>query len=56
MVERKKSIKIKLSEKDRDCIEDIFFCKLTKEQYKKIKPRLIKIWKQLCNKMEQGIK
>ncbi len=37
-----------------NAIEDVFFCKLTKREYEKIRPRLLKIWKELCDQMEEG--
>lgn len=49
--EKKKDVTITLSEKDMDTIEDRFFCKLKDKEYKKIKWRLINIWKQLCEEM-----
>lgn len=41
-------IKIKLNHKDIEAVEDIFFCVNNEEKYHKIKPRLIKIWRQIC--------
>lgn len=49
-----RKVSIAISEKDMDAIEDAFFCKLTPKQIKKIHPRLLKIWKQLCEQMEAG--
>jgi hypothetical protein len=53
-MEKKKEITIKLSEKDMDAIEDKFFCEITEKQYSKIRPRLVKIWGRLCDKMDSG--
>ena len=47
-------VSIAISEKDMNAIEDAFFCKLIPKQIKKIRPRLLKIWKQLCEQMEAG--
>jgi len=49
----KKKIILELDNKDIDTIEDRFFCNLTKKQYKKIKPKLLKIWKQICDEDEK---
>jgi hypothetical protein len=51
-MEKKKKITVKISEKDMDAIEDIFFCKLTEKQYDKMRPRLVDIWETLCNEMD----
>jgi len=48
----KKKVKIEIDEEDMNAIEDVFFCKLTKGEYEKIRPRLLKIWKELCDQME----
>jgi len=48
----KKKVKIEIDEEDMNAIEDVFFCKLTKREYEKIRPRLLKIWKELCDQME----
>lgn len=45
-------IKLKLNHKDIEAIEDMFFCKLTEEQYRKIRKRIQKVWKQLCEQEE----
>jgi len=50
----KKKIKIEIDEEDMNAIEDVFFCKLTNKEYKKIRPRLLKIWKKLCDQMEEN--
>jgi len=47
-----KKIKITLSKNEMDAIEDQFFCKLTEKQHMKIRPKLLSIWKKLCNEME----
>jgi len=49
----KKKVKIEIDEEDMNAIEDAFFCKLTKREYEKI-PCLLKIWKELCDQMEEG--
>ena len=45
-------IKIKLNHKDIEAIEDMFFCELTKEEYKKISSKIQKVWKQICEQEE----
>ena len=45
-------IKIKLNHKDIEAIEDMFFCKLTKGEHKKISPKIQKVWKQICEQEE----
>jgi len=45
-------IKIKLNHLDIEAIEDIFFCELTEEQHKKIRSRIQKVWKQICEQEE----
>jgi len=49
---RDTEIKLKLNHKDIEAIEDMFFCELTEEQYKKIKKSIQKVWKQLCKQEE----
>lgn len=41
-------IKVKLNHKDIEAIEDIFFCINTDEEYRKMKPKLLKVWQQIC--------
>ena len=49
-------IKLKINHKDIEAIEDMFFCDLTDKQFKKIKPNIKKVWKQLCEQEEtQGL-
>ena len=50
---RDKYIKIKLNHKDIEAIEDIFFCTNNEEEYRKIKPKLLKVWKQICDGEEK---
>lgn len=45
-------IKIKLNHKDIEAIEDVFFCKLTEEENKKISPKIQKVWRQICEQEE----
>lgn len=46
-------IKVKLNHLDIEAIEDMFFCKLTEKEHKKISPRIQKVWKQICNEEEK---
>ena len=46
-------IKINLSEREMNAIEDAFFCNLTTEQYKKIRPLLVRVWKKFCSEMDK---
>ena len=43
----KKEVRLSLSKKDMETIEDVFFTDLLDEEYIKIQPRLIMIWKHL---------
>jgi len=45
-------IKIKLNHLDIEAIEDMFFCELTEKEHKKIKKRISKVWKQICEQEE----
>lgn len=51
--EKVRRIKINLSEKEMSAIEDVFFCNLEIEQYKKIRPLLFRVWKKLCIEMDK---
>lgn len=42
-------IKLRINHMDIEALEDIFFCDLTEEGFKKILPNISKVWKQLCN-------
>lgn len=48
-----KYIKIKLNHKDIEAIEDIFFCINSEEKYIKMRPKLLKVWKQICTGEEK---
>lgn len=56
---RDKNITIKLNHKDIHAIEDIFFCENSEKEYKRMKPKLLKVWVQICHgqdKWEKGKK
>ncbi len=46
-----KEIKIKLSEKEMDAIEDVFFCDLSRDEYLNISLLLSRVWKRMCRGM-----
>lgn len=48
-----KEIKLKINHKDIEALENALFCELTEEDYKKIKKRVSKIWKQICEGEER---
>jgi len=50
-----KEIVLNINHKDIEAIEDIFFCDNTEEQYKKMRPKLSKVWKQICKGEEKWI-
>lgn len=50
---RDKPITITLNHKDIEAIEDAFFCENSEEEYKRIKPKLLKIWVQLCKEEDK---
>jgi len=52
-ISKVRKIKITLSEKEMNAIEDSFFCELDREQYMKIKPMLRRVWRKLCKKMDK---
>ncbi len=52
---RDKPITVRLNHKDIEAIEDIFFCENSEEQYKKMKPRLLKVWVQLCHEEDKWL-
>ena len=52
--ERKK-ICIELNHKDIEAIEEMFFVDLTEEETKKILPRIIRVWKQICEEEEKKL-
>lgn len=50
---RDKPITIKLNHKDIEAIENIFFCENSEEKYKRMKPKLLKIWVQICHEEDK---
>lgn len=48
-----KEVKIKLNHKDIEALEDVFFTKLTEEEFNKIRPRINKVWIQICKEEEK---
>lgn len=44
---------IDITEKEMDAIEDRFFCELSKEKYKKIRPTLVRFWRKLCREVDK---
>ncbi len=37
-----------LTQKEMDVVEDMFFMENSEEQYKKMRPVLLRVWKKLC--------
>jgi len=46
-------VRINITEKDMNAIEDVFFCDLPQEDYEEIRPLLLNVWEQLCVGMEE---
>ena len=46
-------VKINITEKEMNAIEDVFFCDLAQEDYEEIRPLLLDVWEQLCIGMEE---
>ncbi len=46
-------ITIKVNHKDIEALEDMLFCELSETDYHKIKKRISKIWKQICEGEER---
>ena len=46
-------VRININEKDMAAIEDVFFCEVPQEEYEKIRPLLLDVWRQLCEGMEK---
>lgn len=48
-----KIIHLRINEKDMDAIEDAFFMDLSEKEHKQILPKLRRVWKQLCEEMDE---
>jgi hypothetical protein len=52
-LDKTREITIRLSEREMNAIEDIFFCENTETLYKKMRPLLVRVWKKLCKEMDK---
>ena len=54
-ISKKLKITIDITEEQMDAIEDNFFCELSEEEYKNIRPLLLDVWECLCDGVDENL-